>query len=292
MGGGQQRQGQVVTISTSTSANTSSSLLTTAAEAGHAALHRSKTPDSPLSTAAGINNNGNQEGNSTSPSSPAIPTEIQMRKPHHLSLFNLLGGEDMEAVYTAMSRMLQREVVGTVVSAPKNAMSSVCRSKGNDSSSSSGESFVKSDLTRSTEEYSGTSSGNDVSNTEGEGGSSGSQGGSSGGGSPNPEGESGSGNGSGGTGGSKRCTVDHWTGSVKHNRRKNQMVRFSRRLGHCVINYPLFAFVSLSTPFVLVPYSYNSTSPWYEPWTAGPSSSTVPSPRWSNKKGRAQPTVR
>jgi hypothetical protein len=111
------------------------------------------------------------------------PPEIQVRSRQHLSLFNLLDGEDMEVVYAAMSRMLR---------APESS-----------SSSSSGDSFVRSELTRSVAEES--SCGNDASNGDG-------------GGSDDPEGKGGADNASG------RSSGDHWTGRVKRTRRKDHVV--------------------------------------------------------------------
>lgn len=99
------------------------------------------------------------EGDTTRP-----PPEIRVRKHQHLSLFNLLGGEDMETVYAAMSRMLR---------AP-DEMSHVVISK--------------SAFTRSADE----SNVNAVS--------------------------------------SKNATGDHWTGRVKHTRRKDQLVSVNSSL--------------------------------------------------------------
>ena len=154
------------------------------------------------------------------------PSEIHMRKQHHLSLFNLLGGEDMEAVYAAMSRMLRapEHHSSSQMSQPfftglsrdlhnitsSSGMSSSGKQTSTDdgggTSSSSGDSCVKSDLTRSTEDNS--SSGNEVMNEGeimmGDGGVEG----------------VGDGEHSGGSGG------DHWTGRVKNAKRKDQqMVR-------------------------------------------------------------------
>lgn len=190
---------QVVTVSTSTSAN--SSALTTAA-----AVAAAKTPDHTSSSHSPKSHIHNHP-----------PTEITMRKQHHLSLFNLLGGEDMETVYTAMSRMLR---------APELSIASNCLSSsiGKDdsggTSSSSSDSFVKSDLTRSTEESG--SSGNEVSNN------------SSGvGGAPGGDAEEVGSNFS-------RYTVDHWTGRVKHTRRKNHMLQLNISLVRTADGRPKF----------------------------------------------------
>ena len=129
------------------------------------------------------------------------PPVIQVRGRQHLSLFNLLGGEDMETVYAAMSRMLRAPEVP--LSVPS---SSADCGGGTSSSSSSGDSFVRSDLTRSAAEES--SSGNDLSNGEGR---------------LDYDKRDANKNASGGLSG------DHWTGRVKHTRRKNHVVSSGRR---------------------------------------------------------------
>ena len=184
-GGTLGQQGQVVTVSTTTSSNATHSAL-------EAAAAKKKIPDLHASTRT-----------LSPPPSNRPPSEIHMRKQHHLSLFNLLGGEDMEAVYSAMSRMLRAPEVPTASAASTSSrvVSNSSRSKeptddsGGTSSSSSDE-FVKSDLTSTAE----SSSGNEVSNEE-------------------SKGESGVTDGS-----ISRYTVDHWSGRVKHTRRKNHMV--------------------------------------------------------------------
>ena len=187
IGGTLGHQGQVVTVSTTTTTSNASSSSALKAAAAN------KTPDLHASTRT-----------LSPPPSNRPPTEIHMRKQHHRSLFNLLGGEDMEAVYSAMSRMLRAPEVPTasaVSTSSSRVVSNSSSSKeptddsGGTSSSSSDE-FVKSDLTSTAE----SSSGNEVSNEESKGGS-------------------------GVTDASiSRYTVDHWSGRVKHNRRKNQMV--------------------------------------------------------------------
>ena len=183
-GGGVQHQ--VVTVSTLTSAN--SSALTTAA-----AVAAAKSPD--------LHTSGKPKPMSSN-THDHPPREITMRKQHHLSLFNLLGGEDMEAVYAAMSRMLRAPEPSTASASCSrnfNLSSSTGKDDSGGASSSSSDSFVKSDLTRSTEESG--SSGNEVSNPSS---SSGVMGGVPGGEVPTSE--------------------DHWTGPVNHTRRKNRMV--------------------------------------------------------------------
>lgn len=180
----QQQQGHVVTVSTTTTSSPADSSTSALIAAGAATK---KSPD--LST-------------TNPPSSNRPPLEIHMRKPH-LSLFNLLGGEDMEAAYSAMSRMLRAPEVPSSASSSEKPL---CSKEGptddsvGTSSSSSSEPFVKSDLTRSAEEL---SSGNDVSN-----------------------GDRKSGPAEGVTDDSviSRKIVDHWSGQVKHTRRKDQLV--------------------------------------------------------------------
>ncbi|KAL7528000.1 hypothetical protein ACHAXR_002225, partial [Thalassiosira sp. AJA248-18] len=190
----------VVTVSTSTSAN--STALTTAAAVAAAAA---KTPDLHMS--------GGSSPNSLGKNRP--PPEIHIQKHHHLSLFNLLGGEDMERVYSAMSRMLRAPEPqkngpnGGCSSSRNNNLCSNMSSMGKDyscgTSSSSSDSCVKSDLTRSTEE-SGSSGNENVSNNDGS----------------SPGVMSGEGEGE-----VSRYTVDHWTGQVKHTRRKSHMLQLN-----------------------------------------------------------------
>ena len=217
-GGTLGQQGQVVTVSTTTSSNATHSAL-------EAAAAKKKVPDLHASTRT-----------LSPPPSNRPPSEIHMRKQHHLSLFNLLGGEDMEAVYSAMSRMLRAPEVPTASAASTSSrvVSNSSRSKeptddsGGTSSSSSDE-FVKSDLTSTAE----SSSGNEVSNEE-------------------SKGESGLTDGS-----ISRYTVDHWSGRVKHTRRKNHMVSCFRLCTssfqtnvhilttlHCSVSYTLYPFIS------------------------------------------------
>lgn len=157
--GGGGASGGVVTVSTSTSANS-------------AAL---------MSVASAAAVGGNASNGCTSHESRP-PPEIHMRKPH-LSLFNLLGREDMEAVYAAMSRMLRS-------SAPEhNSQRGGSNGNGSGKDESTMPRSSSSDsLTRSTEE---SSSGNEISG----------------------EGDK-----------ILRYTVDHWSGKVKHTRRKHEMV--------------------------------------------------------------------
>ncbi|KAL7467677.1 hypothetical protein ACHAXS_007919 [Conticribra weissflogii] len=124
------------------------------------------------------------------------PAEIHTRK-QHLSLFNLLGREDMETVYAAMSRMLRSPAP---THRPASSKSGDADSGGNVGSSSSAvpRSTSSDSLTRSTEE---SSSGNDFSGVDGNG--------------------------------VLRYSVDHWSGNVKHTRRKDQMVRLILR--NCIL---------------------------------------------------------
>jgi PAS domain-containing protein len=176
--------GGLVTVYTTTSANTSE--MTAAAAAGSKAS-KSPTPEQ-------------------HPSSRP-PTEVRMRKKPHLSLFNLLGREDMENVYAAMSRMLK---------AP-NSESNYVSSSSRDASNSSSEQASGKDSSAkesSSKEYSVSSSGRGDSSSMPRSSSSDSLLGST---------TSSSGNEVSGDGIS-RYTVDHWSGKVKHTRRKEQFV--------------------------------------------------------------------
>ncbi|KAL3816061.1 hypothetical protein ACHAXA_010366 [Cyclostephanos tholiformis] len=146
------------------------------------------------------------------------PPEVQVRSRQHLSLFNLLGGEDMETVYAAMSRMLRAPEVP--LSAPP---SSADCGGGASSSSSSGDSFVRSDLTRSTAEES--SSGNDASNGEG---------------------RLDHGKGGADANASGAHSGDHWTGRVRHTRRKNQVLQLNISLVRTADGRPKFFNCALS----------------------------------------------
>ncbi|KAL3782783.1 hypothetical protein HJC23_003104 [Cyclotella cryptica] len=176
--------GGLVTVSTCTSAN--SSELTTAAAAA-AAPAKSPSPDLHTSFTS------------------RPPTEVRMRKKPHLSLFNLLGREDMEAVYAAMSRMLK---------APANSEHNEVSSSSHDASNSSSERTSGKEI--SSKEYPASSLGRGESSSIPRSSSSDSMLGST---------TSSSGNEVSG-GGVSMYTVDHWSGMVKHTRRKEQMVRW------------------------------------------------------------------
>lgn len=175
--------GGLVTVYTNTSTNTSE--MTAAAAAGSAAT-KSPTPD-PLANF-----------------SSRPPAEVRMRKNPHLSLFNLLGREDMENVYAAMSRMLK---------APNSDSNYVSSSSRDASNSSSGRTDKESSAKgSSSKEYSVSSSGRGESSSMPRSSSSDSMLGST---------TSSSGNDGDGI---SRYTVDHWSGKVKHTRRKEQFV--------------------------------------------------------------------
>lgn len=183
---GQKQQGQAVTVSTTASTNKSSPLLEAV----------KKTPDVPSSNST-CSHDSTSSPPPTTHSTDGPPKEIHMRK-QHLSLFNLLGGKDMEAVYSAMSRMLR---------APEHYSSSTAYESGGTSSS---DSFVKSDLTRSGAEES--SSGNEGKREDA----------------------------------ISRYTVDHWSGQVVHTRRKNHMLQLNISLVRTATGRPKFFNVSLS----------------------------------------------
>lgn len=174
--------GGLVTVSTCTSAN--SSELTTAAAVAPAAT-KSPSPDLHTSFAS------------------RPPTEVRLRKRPHLSLFNLLGREDMETVYAAMSRMLK---------APANSEHNDVSSSSRDASNSS--SGRTSGKESSSKKSLASSLGRRESSSIPRSSSSDSMLGST---------TSSSGNEVSGDGVS-RYTVDHWSGMVKHTRRKEQMV--------------------------------------------------------------------
>jgi len=184
---GQKQQGLAVTVSTTASTNKSSPLLEAV----------KKTPDVPSSNST-CSHDSTSSPPPTTHSTDRPPKEIHMRK-QHLSLFNLLGGKDMEAVYSAMSRMLR---------APEHYSSSTAYESGGTSSSS--DSFVKSDLTRSGAEES--SSGNEGKREDA----------------------------------ISRYTVDHWSGQVVHTRRKNHMLQLNISLVRTATGRPKFFNVSLS----------------------------------------------
>ena len=176
--------GGLVTVYTNTSANASE--MTSAA-----ALASSPTTNSPTPDLLSI-------------SSSRPPTEVRMHKKSHLSLFNLLGRDDMESVYAAMSRMLR---------APNSDSKYVSSSSRDASNSSSGRTSTKES---SAKESSSTvsSSGRGESSSMPRSSSSDSMLGST---------TSSSGNEVSGDGIS-RYTVDHWSGKVKHMRQKEQFV--------------------------------------------------------------------
>lgn len=176
--------GGLVTVYTNTSTNTSE--VSAVAAAGSAAT-KSPKPD-PVAHF-----------------SSRPPAEVRMHKKPHLSLFNLLGRDDMENVYAAMSRMLK-------ASNSDNYVSSSSRDASN---SSSGRTDKNSSTKESSsKEYSVSSSGRGESSSMPRSSSSDSLLGST---------TSSSGNDVSGDGIS-RYTVDHWSGKVKHTRRKEQYV--------------------------------------------------------------------
>ena len=178
--------GGLVTVYTTTSTNTSE--MTTGAAAAAAGSAASHTPDHHPSF----------------PSRP--PAEVHMHKKTHLSLFNLLGREDMENVYAAMSRMLK---------APNSESRYVSSSSRDASNSSSGKTSGKeSSAKSSSKESSGSSSGQGESSSMPRSSSSDSMLGST---------TSSSGNEVSGDSIS-RYTVDHWSGKINHTRRKEQVV--------------------------------------------------------------------
>ncbi|KAL9180760.1 hypothetical protein ACHAXT_011213 [Thalassiosira profunda] len=189
--GGPQQPGQAVAVSTSSVANSSMAV---------------KSPD--------FHRSGSGSPNQHEQRDKDLPTEVRVRKPHRLSLFNLLGGEDMEAVYAAMSDMLRAPAPSA---SSRQAISSE-EGDGGGTSSSSSDSCVKSDLTRSMEGDSG-SSGNEVSGS----GSSGAE--------PIAAGPGAD---------SSRYTVDHWTGRVKHTRRKNRTLQLNISLVRTADGRPKF----------------------------------------------------
>jgi PAS domain-containing protein len=149
---------------------------------------------------------GDLEGDTVRP-----PPEIRVRKRQHLSLFNLLGGEDMETVYAAMSRMLRapEEMSHVAKSSFDPLESSGTDSGGGGTSSSTEDSIGKSDFTRSSEADE-SSSGMEVSNGEDAGGAADEN---------NMNDVS-----------SKNTAGDHWTGRVKHTRRKDHVVSVNSSL--------------------------------------------------------------
>ncbi|KAL7550879.1 hypothetical protein ACHAWF_017255, partial [Thalassiosira exigua] len=174
------------------------------------------------------------------------PMEIRVRKPHHLSLFNLLGGEDMETVYAAMSRMLRAPAGGPGTISPLalevgggggpgrggvggggGLPPRKDRGDSGGTSSSSDDCPVESDLTRSTGGYtSGTTSAS-----------------SGGDGTSDPL----SGGGARGTvGGLPPPGADQWTGKIKHTRRKNQMLQLNISLVRTPDGRPKFFNCALS----------------------------------------------
>ena len=119
---GQKQQGLAVTVSTTASTNKSSPLLEAV----------KKTPDVP---------SGNRP-----------PKEIHMRK-QHLSLFNLLGGKDMEAVYSAMSRMLRAPEHYSSSTAYESGGTSDLTRSGAEESSSGNEGKREADISRYTVDH-------------------------------------------------------------------------------------------------------------------------------------------
>jgi PAS domain-containing protein len=144
---------------------------------------------------------GDLEGDTIRP-----PPEIRVRKHQHLSLFNLLGGEDMETVYAAMSRMLRapEELSHVAKSSFDPIESSGTDSGGGGASSSADDSITKSDFTMSESSF-----GMAVSNGEGAGGAA----------DENMIDIS-----------MKNTTGDHWTGRVKHTRRMDHVVSVNSSL--------------------------------------------------------------
>jgi len=146
---------------------------------------------------------------SNSPSRP--PTEVHMRKKLHLSLFNLLGREDMENVYAAMSRMLKAPItdnnyVSTSLRDPSNSSSERASGK----VSSANPSNISSNMPRSSSCDSmlgstASSSGNEVSRD-----------------------------------GISRYQIDHWSGKVKHTRRKDQLLQINISLVRTADGRPKF----------------------------------------------------
>ncbi|KAL7503227.1 hypothetical protein ACHAXN_001041 [Cyclotella atomus] len=192
--------GGLVTVYTTTSANTSET--TTAAAAGSAA-NQNPTPDLPSNL------------------SSKPPIEVRMRKKPHLSLFNLLGREDMENVYAAMSRMLKAS------NSESNYVSSSSRDASNSSSDRTGE---ESSAKESSKGYSVSSLGRGESSSMPRSSSSDSMLEST---------TSSSGNEVSGDGIS-RYTVDHWSGKVKHTRRKEQFLQLNISLVRTVDGRPKF----------------------------------------------------
>ena len=90
--------------------------------------HRSTSSTSVASTAA-------HAPPASVKSSSFPPSEILISR-QHLSLFNLLGREDMETVYTAMSRMLR--------SAPPNSRTTATSSSSSSSDPNTSDSFLES----------------------------------------------------------------------------------------------------------------------------------------------------
>jgi len=141
-------------------------------------------------------------------SNPRPPAEIHTRK-QHLSLFNLLVREDMETVYAAMSRMLRSPPPTRLLACSNEGADS--RGKVSSSSSAVPRSSSSDSFTRSTEE---SSSGNDISGVDGNG--------------------------------ILRYTVDHWSGNVKHTRRKDHMLQLNVSLVRTADGRPKFFNCALS----------------------------------------------
>lgn len=183
--------GELVAVSASTSSD--STALSTAAAAAVAAQAAKPPGQNPLnqnlssSVAKDVKVSASFAPGAPGASNPRPPAEIHTRK-QHLSLFNLLAREDMETVYAAMSRML-RSPPPTHLPACSNGGAN-SRDKVSSSSSAVPRSSSSDSFTRSTEE---SSNGNDFSGVDGNG--------------------------------ILRYTVDHWSGNVKHTRRKDHMVR-------------------------------------------------------------------
>ena len=182
--------GGLVTVYTTHSANNSEMTTGVAAAASGSAVSQTVDPDRSFSSRP--------------------PAEVRMHKKHHLSLFNLLGREDMENVYAAMSRMLK---------APNsNSDSRYVSSSSRDASNSSSEKASgKESSAKSSKESSVSSSGQGESSSVPRSSSSDSMLGST---------ASSSGNEVSGDGIS-RYTVDHWSGKIKHIRRTDQFVSHS-----------------------------------------------------------------
>lgn len=197
--------GGVVTVMTSTHTSSPSKLSGGGEAAVPIKTEPVLSPSPPLPVTQDENNSSLSDGNNRPPS------EIHMRK-QTLSLFNLLGREDMEIVYSAMSRMLRSPSSFP----PSNSLASgensdgKTDSEGTLSSSSMPPSPSSDSLMRSAEEE---CSGNEGS-TEG--------------------------------GRIQTPIADHWSGNVKHTRRKPRMLQFNISLVRTSDGRPKFFNCALS----------------------------------------------